>query len=65
MDFPEELSVPLGDGPRTINADMVAVMWSNLYDNTTLLPLAGVLAMLVLDCYLVTRFERMERFAGT
>lgn len=62
-DFAEELSVPFSNSSRTVYADMIAMMGTNFYDNTSFLPLSGILATLVLDCYLVTRLERLERFA--
>ena len=52
--LPEKLSVTLGYGPGTINTDIVAVMWANLNDHTSLGPLLWIVAMLVLNEYMVT-----------
>ena len=60
----EKLPVPLCDGSGTINADLVTVVWAHFYDNTSLVPLAGVLATLVLYSYLVTSLEWLKRFTG-
>ena len=43
---------------------MVVVMRANLCNDTSLVPLAGVLAALVLNSYLVIGLEGLERFAG-
>ena len=64
LDLAEVLSVTLCDGPGAVNADMVAVVRANLYNYTSLIPSARVLAALVLDSYLVTSLERLQRFAG-
>ena len=53
----EKLSVTLGDGPGTINTDLVAVMWTNLNDHTCLGPLLRIVAMLVLNEDLVPFLE--------
>ena len=50
----EELSVAFSYGPGAINTDMITVMWSDLNNNTSLGPLLGIVAMLVLDKYMVT-----------
>ena len=64
LDLAEELPVPFCDGSGAINADMVTVVRAHLYYNTSLVPLAGVLATLVLNSNLVTLLEGLERFAG-
>jgi hypothetical protein len=60
----EKLPVPFCDGSGTINADLITVVWAHFYDHTSLVPLAGVLATLVLYSYLVTSLEWLERFTG-
>ena len=64
LDEPQELSVPLGDLPGAVNTDKVAVVRSDLSDDTGFGPLPGVVPVLLLDQNMIANLERMKKFCS-
>ena len=58
--LPQKLSVPLRQLTRTIQTDEITVITFCFNDHSSLAPLPGRVAVLVLDLDLITRLERRE-----
>lgn len=58
--LPQKLSVPLSQLTRTIQTDEITVKTFCFNDHSSLAPLPGRIAVLVLDLDLITRLERRE-----
>ena len=55
--FPEKLSVSFCDMPRTVYTDVVVIVFSNLNNDTSVVPLFWCSSMLILDVYMITELE--------
>ena len=60
----KELSVPLGDSARPINADKVTVMWASLNNYTSLEPLSRIFTSLILNCDMIAWEERRKKLTA-